>query len=70
MVPDEVLDLFVARATYRDLPGAIEKRFGGVVDTVGIEFLDTDAPELRREVVRAIQAIPSAFQGFKAAQAA
>ena len=65
MVSDEILDLFVARATYRDLPAAIEKRFGEVVDTVGVEFLPTDAPELRREVVQAIQAIPSTFQGYK-----
>lgn len=70
MVPDEVLDLFVARATYRDLPAAIEQRFGGLVDTVGIEFLATDPPELRREVIQAIQAIPSAFTGFAEAQAA
>ena len=67
MVPDDVLDLFVARATYRDLAPAIEKRFGGLVDTVSLEFLPTDAPELRREVVKSIQAIPTVFQGYKTA---
>jgi hypothetical protein len=66
-VPDEVLDLFVARAPYRDLAPAIEKRFGGLVDTVSLEFLASDAPELRREVVASVQAIPSVFKDYKTA---
>ena len=67
MVPDDVLDLFVARAPYRDLAPAIEKRFGGLVDTVSLEFLASDAPELRREVVASVQSIPSAFKEYKTA---
>ena len=35
-VSDDVLDLFVARATYDGLPEAIEKRFGGIVDSASI----------------------------------
>jgi probable F420-dependent oxidoreductase len=56
-VPDDVLDLFVARATYEELPAAIEKRYGGIVDTVSVEF----APG----TIAAIQKIPSAFKGFR-----
>jgi probable F420-dependent oxidoreductase len=67
MVPDDVLDLFVARATYDNLPAAIEKRFGGLVDTVTLEFLPGDSTETRRRVIKAVQAIPSAFKGFKTA---
>ncbi len=63
-VGDDVLDLFVARATYDRLPEAIEKRFGGVVDSVSFEFLPDDPPERRREVVRAVQRIPHRFEGF------
>jgi probable F420-dependent oxidoreductase len=65
MVPDDVLDLFVARATYDDLPAAIEKRFGGIVDTVTLEFLPGDSAETRQRVIKEIQAIPCRFQGFR-----
>ena len=70
MVPDDVLDLFLARATYRDLAPAIEKRFGGLVDTVSLDFLDSDRPELRAEVVKSVQAIPAVFKGYQTAWAA
>jgi probable F420-dependent oxidoreductase len=57
-IPDEVLDLFVARARYDGIAEAIERRFGGLVDTVSIDFAKgTDAPT-RREVIAAIQRIP------------
>lgn len=63
-VPDDVLDLFVARATYDDLPAAIEKRFGGVVDTVTIDFAAGTPASTRRDVIAAIHKIPSCFKGF------
>ncbi len=62
-IDDDVLDLFVARATYDRLPEAIERRFGGVVDSVSFEFLPDDPPELRREVVAAVRTIPHRFSG-------
>jgi probable F420-dependent oxidoreductase len=65
-VPDDVLDLFVARATYADLPAAIEKRYGGIVDTVSIDFAPGTDAATRRATVRAIQAIPAAFKAFRA----
>lgn len=63
-ISDDVLDLFVARATYDKLPHAIEARFGGVVDSVSFEFLPDDPPELRRRVVAAVKEVPHRFQGF------
>jgi len=66
-IPDEVLDLFVARATYDRLPEAIEQRFGGVVDSVSFEFLAEDAPKVRRRVVEAVRAVPHRFRDFKVA---
>jgi probable F420-dependent oxidoreductase len=63
-VPDDVLDLFVARATYDELPVAIEKRYGGIVDTVGIDFPLGISAATRRSTVEAIQQIPSRFKGF------
>lgn len=69
-IPDDVLDLFVARATYDNLPAAIAKRYGGVVDTVSIDFAQGTPSSVRRAVVAEIQKIPSAFQGFQTAQVA
>ena len=63
-VPDDVLDLFVARATYDDLPAAIEKRYGGLVDTVSLDFVSGTNPATRRAVIQAVQRIPSRFNGF------
>jgi probable F420-dependent oxidoreductase len=64
-VPDDVLDLFVARATYDDLPAAIEKRYGGIVDTVSLDFSPGTPAATRRATIQAIQKIPSVFQQFR-----
>lgn len=66
-VPDDVLDLFVARATYDDLPAAIEKRYGGIVDTVSIDFTPETSVATRRATIEAIQRIPSTFRSFRPA---
>ena len=63
-VPDDVLDLFVARATYDGLPAAIEQRYGGLVDSVSIEFAPGTPAATRRATVSAVQAIPSRFRSF------
>lgn len=65
MIPDEVLDLFVARATYDKLPQAVADRFGGVTDTVAIDFLPGDDARTRRKVIDGIKGIPSLFKGYK-----
>ncbi|HEX2943484.1 MAG TPA: TIGR03617 family F420-dependent LLM class oxidoreductase [Rhodopila sp.] len=66
-VPDDVLDLFVARATYDELPAAIEKRYGGIVDTVSIDFTPDTSAATRRATIEAIQRIPSSFKSFRTA---
>ncbi len=63
-ISDDVLDLFVARATYDGLPDAIARRFGGIVDTVSIDFTPGTSATIRRDVVRAVQQIPGTFKGF------
>ena len=67
MVSDEVLDLFAVRATYDKLPDAVGKRFGGLADTVGIEFQPGDDAKTKRWVIDGLREIPSEFQGFKTA---
>jgi probable F420-dependent oxidoreductase len=63
-ISDDVLDLFVARSTYEGLPDAIAKRYGGIVDTVSIDFSPGTSAATRRETIEAVQKIPSAFKGF------
>jgi len=64
MISDEVLDLFVARATYDKLPQAVADRVGGVTDTVSIDFLPGDDARTRRKVIDGIKGIPSLFKGY------
>jgi probable F420-dependent oxidoreductase len=65
MIDDDVLDLFVARATYDKLPEAVARRFGGVTDTVTIDFLPGDDARTRRKVIDGIKQIPSRFKGYR-----
>ncbi len=65
LVSDDVLDLFVARAPYEGIAEAIEHRFGGVVDTVTLEFLPSDDAAIRRRVIEAVQKIPHGFREFR-----
>ncbi len=64
LIPDDVIELFAVVADYANLPRAIEARYGGLADTVSLQFsADDDADELG-EMVRAIQRIPTPFQGY------
>ena len=65
-VPDDVLDLFVARAPYEGLAEAMEKRFGGIVDAVSVDFVDGTPASVRRETIAALRKIPNTFTGFAA----
>jgi probable F420-dependent oxidoreductase len=63
-VPDDVVHQFAAVASYGDLVPAIEKRFGGLVDSIALGFSD-DTPEgLARELIQDLHRIPSPFEAF------
>jgi probable F420-dependent oxidoreductase len=64
LVSDEVLDLFCARAPYEGLAEAVARRFGGLTDSITLEFLPSDEASIRRRVIEAIQCIPQSFRGF------
>ena len=64
MIPDDVLALFVARATYDRLPEAVATRLGGLADSIGIEFLPDDDAATRRRVIAGLKEIPSAFRAY------
>jgi len=63
-VPDDVLHEFAAIAPYDQLVGAVEKRFGGLVDAVAIGFPDDTPAGLARELVQDLRRLPQAFEGF------
>jgi probable F420-dependent oxidoreductase len=65
MVPDEVFYLFCVCATYDKLPEAVAERFGGVSDSIHIDFLPGDDARTRRKVIDGIKAIPSRFREFR-----
>ncbi len=58
LVSEETLALFCARAPYDGIAEAIEARFGGLVDTVTLDFLPDDDTATRRRVLEAIRRIP------------
>ena len=62
-IPDDVVRAFAAVGTYRELAGEIERRFGGVTDSIelAIPHLGTE-PGLLREVLDDIRKIPSTFE--------
>ena len=39
------------RATYDDLPAAIEKRYGGIVDTLSLDFTPGTSAATRRATI-------------------
>ena len=53
-ISDEVLDLFVARAPYEGIAEAIRRRFGGIVDTMSIDFAPGTEAATRRRVIESI----------------
>src|SRR5262249_38231397 len=66
-VSDDVVRLFAAVATHRDLARAIEQRFGGVSDTVALSGGYGVRQEIPPDLVADIQRIPSVFAGFRTA---
>ena len=64
-VLDDVVRIFAACGTYAGIARAIEQRFGGVADSIDLDF-PPDAPAgLRREVLADIRRIPHRFAGFR-----
>jgi probable F420-dependent oxidoreductase len=61
-IPDEMLEEFGVYATYDELPTAIEKRFGGISDTVELTMEGETDLDLARDVLRRIQKIESRFE--------
>ena len=63
-VPDDVVHTFAAVATHENLSPAIEKRFGGLVDSVTLEFDGATDISERRDIVQDIRRIGNEFRAF------
>jgi probable F420-dependent oxidoreductase len=65
-VSDDVVRLFAACGTYREITAAIERRFGGLADAIDFDFPKSAPPGLCRELLSDIRRIPHQFAGFRA----
>src|SRR5262245_17272451 len=64
-ISDDVVRLFAAVATHRDLAGEIERRFGGVADAVGLSGGYGVRQDVPSDLIQDIRRIPSAFTGYR-----
>jgi probable F420-dependent oxidoreductase len=66
-VPDDTVAEFTAVGRYDELARVIEKRFGGLSDSITLDFGHGAPPGLARELVQDLRKIPAAFDGFATA---
>jgi probable F420-dependent oxidoreductase len=64
-VSDDVVRLFAAVATHRDLAREIERRFGGASDSVGLSGGYGTRQDIPPDLVQDIRRIPSVFSGYR-----
>jgi probable F420-dependent oxidoreductase len=62
-VPDEVVHEFTAVATHGDLAAVLERRFGGLSDSVEMGFPAGTSPGEAREILQEVQRLPTRYQG-------
>lgn len=65
-VPDDLLQEFVAVATYDKLASVVAERFGGIADSISIDFPKGIPVGQVNELVTDLKRIPSTFAGFAA----
>ena len=64
-VPDDVLNLFAVVGTYDTIAEQLKERYTGVVDTIALTAVPSDFdPVPLREVVEAIQRVPTRFERY------
>jgi probable F420-dependent oxidoreductase len=66
-ISDDVVHLFAAVGTHDKIAAAIEKRFGGISDSVSAISAPDAEPDLTADLIQDIQKIASPFKGFSTA---
>jgi hypothetical protein len=64
LVADDVVRIFAACGTYAEIARAIEARFGGLADSIEVNFPAGTPPGLQRELLADIHRIPHTFERF------
>ena len=64
-ISDDVVHLFAAVGTHREIAGAIERRFGNLSDAVYASINSTIRSDLPPDVLTDIHRIPITFKGYK-----
>lgn len=64
-ISDDVVRLFAAVATHRDLAGEIQRRFGGVADAVALSGGYGIRQDIPPDLIQDIRRIPCAFMGYR-----
>jgi probable F420-dependent oxidoreductase len=63
-IPDDVVRIFAACGTYGEIARAIEQRYGGVADSIDLEFPPQTPIGLQSELITEIRRVPQQFTGF------
>lgn len=63
-IPDRLLEACTAIGRHDQIASAIDKRFGGLIDTVHASASSEQPSDMPAEVIAQIQALPAAFKGF------
>jgi len=66
-IPDDVARLFAAVGRHDVIASEIEKRFGGVADTLNASMTTTPRTTLTPDLIQDIRRIPTKFEGFSEA---
>jgi probable F420-dependent oxidoreductase len=65
-ISDDVLHEFTATATFDEIGKAVEERFGGLTDSIAMDFSLAE-PGLQKELLQDLKKIPQQFTGFSGA---
>jgi probable F420-dependent oxidoreductase len=64
LIPEEMIDLFAVVADYKSLPKALEERYGGLADTISLQFAPDDDPAELTKLTSEIHEIPMKFEKY------
>ena len=64
-IPDDVVHLFAAVGTHKEIAGKIQERFGGLSDALSMRADSTAGGDVPPDLLQDIKRLPTPFQGYK-----